>query len=221
MTTICPECAKPMQRICQDCGCFFDTPELVVNDLYNYRPRPRRVYNRLDHFKEVLGQFQGREGKDIPTEVLDKIRDEIDQPLEATSKDIKKVLRKLKLNKYIENTTYILFAITGKQPPYIPREVEDKTIKMFKQIDRAYCSIYKDERKSFLNYNYILYKLLELMRQDEILPRIPILRTRVRLRQHDIIWHQICSELDWTYKPTPSVQATEAAKNRKRNHREP
>ena len=34
-------------------------------------------------------------------------------------------------------------------------------IRMFKQIDRVYADINCDKRKSFLNYYYIVYKLLE------------------------------------------------------------
>ncbi len=41
-------------------------------------------------------------------------------------------MRKLKLTKYMENFYYILFAVTGRQPPYIKREIEDKIMRMFK-----------------------------------------------------------------------------------------
>jgi len=51
-----------MENMCYECGVFFEEPEFIVTDFYNYRPRPKRCYNRMDHFKEVLGQFQGREG---------------------------------------------------------------------------------------------------------------------------------------------------------------
>ena len=89
---VCPECNKKMDEMCVDCGCFFDKPELVVTDLYNYQAKPLRFYNRLDHFKEVLGQFQGREGKHIPPEILEKIKNELPDSREATAEDINKPL---------------------------------------------------------------------------------------------------------------------------------
>ncbi len=55
----------------------------------------------------------------------------------ATAIDVKKAMRKLKLTKYIENFYYILFAVTGEEPPYIKRDFEDKTVRMFKMIDRV------------------------------------------------------------------------------------
>ncbi len=216
MTTLCPECGQPFSeyKMCEDCGIFYDEPEYIVTDLYNYQARPQRSYHRLDHFKEVLGQFQGREGKQIPPEILQQIKDELENPVEATAIDVKKAMRKLKMTKYIENFYYILFAVTGRQPPYIKREIEDKIVRMFKMIDRVYLKIEKDKRRSFLNYYYILFKLLELMGQIELFPQVPLLRTRLRLRQHDFIWKKICDELEWTWKQTDIVYTSSSVNPR-------
>jgi hypothetical protein len=200
--------------MCYDCGCFFEKPEFIVTDLSHYNIRPQRSYNRLDHFKEVLGQFQGREGKQIPLEVLEQIKFELPVFSEVTPTHVKKAMRKLKLTKYMENFYYILFAVTGRQPPYIKREIEDKIIRMFKMIDRVWCSIGRDKRRSFLNYYYILFKLLELMGQNELLPQVPLLRTHLRLRQHDLIWKKVCEELGWTWKTTATSYMTKSAKPR-------
>ena len=102
----------------------------------------------------------------------------------------------------MENFYFILFAMTGKQPPYIKREIEDKIMRMFKMIDRLWCSIEKDRRISFLNYYFIIYKLLELMGQTELMIQVPLLKTRLRLRQHDTLWNQVCEKLGWSWLPT-------------------
>ena len=129
---------------------------------------------------------------------------------------MKKVMRKLKLTKYMENFYYILFAVTGTQPPYIKREIEDKIVRMFKLIDSVWCSIERDKRRSFLNYYYILFKLLQLMGQTELLPQVPLLRTRLRLRQHDFIWQKVCDELGWTWKQTDIAYTDRTTKPSKR-----
>ena len=216
MTTLCPMCNEPMSEdeMCYECGCFFEKQEFIVTDLYNYNARPQRAYHRLDHFKEVLGQFQGREGKQIPPEILHQIKYELPVSREATAVEVKKARRKLKLTKYMENFYYILFAVTGRQPPYIKREIEDKIVRMFKMIDRTWCSIERDSRRSFLNYYYILFKLLELMGQTELLPQVPLLRTRLRLRQHDFIWKKVCDELGWTWKQTDIAYTNNSVKPR-------
>ena len=156
--------------MCEDCGCFFEKQEFIVTDFYNYNARPQRSYNRLDHFKEVLGQFQGRESKAISLKILHQIRCELPVFTKATAIDVKKAIRKLRLTKYIENFYYIMFTMTGEEPPYRKREFEEKIFRMFKMIDRVWCSIERDVRRSFMNYYYILFKLLELMGQTECYP---------------------------------------------------
>ncbi len=99
---------------------------------------------------------------------MERVKDEILKPNRATAADVKKAIRKLKLNKYMDNFYYILFTVSGREPPYIRREVEGKMVRMFKQIDRNYGTISHDTRKSFLNYYYIIFKLLELMKETEL-----------------------------------------------------
>ena len=72
---ICPLCHTSFERMCESCGVFFDEPEYIVHDHWNYVARPKRCYKREDHFKEVVYQFQGIEGKTIPKEVLSKLRE--------------------------------------------------------------------------------------------------------------------------------------------------
>ena len=213
---LCPECGQQFSeyKMCEDCGVFHDEPEFIVTDLYNYIARPKRSYHRLDHFEEVLGQFQGREGKHIPPEILHQIKYELSVFNEVTALDVKKAIRKLKLTRYMENFYYILFTVTGKHPPYIKREIEDKIVRMFKMIDRVWCSIETDKRRSFMNYYYILFKLLELMDQTELLPQVPLLRTRIRLRQHDFLWKKVCDELGWTWKQTEIAYTNQSVKPR-------
>jgi hypothetical protein len=133
---------------------------------------------------------------------------------DLTAADVKKAMRKLKFIKYLENFYYIFFAATGKQPPYIKREIEDKIVRMFKMINRVWCSIEKDKHRSFLSYYDILSKLLELMGHTELLPNVPLLSTRLRLRQHDFIWKKVCDELGWTWKQTDIAYTNNSAKPR-------
>ena len=217
----CPECNLPMEGMREERGVPFEKPELIVTDLYNYVAKPQRFYKREDHFKEVLAQFQGREGKDITAETLEKVKAEVKDASQTDVAEIKRILRKLKLTKYVENAFYITFAIAGQEPPYIPREIEDKMVRMFARITQAYPSVPTDKRRSFLSYYYIIFKLLELMGQKELLPRVPLLRTKLRIRQHDTIWKQLCEELDWTFKRTSFAYVAASPKPRQGAYKKP
>ena len=58
------------EGMCYECGIFFDTPVYEVSDLHNYKVHQTRDYKKLDHFTEVLNQFQGKEMREIPEEVI-------------------------------------------------------------------------------------------------------------------------------------------------------
>jgi hypothetical protein len=73
---------------------------------------------------------------------------------------------------------------------------------MLKMIDRLWCTIEKDKRMSFLNYYVIIYKLLELMGQTELMMQVPLLKTGLRIKQHDCLWNKLCDSLGWSWKPT-------------------
>ena len=95
--------------------------------------------------------------------------------------------------------------LSGTPLPYIKREIEDKMVRLFKQLDRVFGQVRSKvpfARKSFMNYYYVLFKLLDALNQSELLYRVPLLKTSVRLKQHDALWRHICEELDWTFKPT-------------------
>ena len=201
-------CREPMKEMCEECGVFYETQEFIVTDLSNFKIKHKRIYKRLDHFKEVLSQFQGKEGKDIPRTVIERLRENIknDAP---TLHEVKQNLRKLKLNKYVENVIYIHHALTGTPLPFIKREIEDKMIRLFKQLDRVFGLVRSRvpfARTSFLNYYYVLFRLLDYLQQHDLLHRVPLLKTHIRVKQHDAIWRHVCEELDWPFSPTKRQQ---------------
>ena len=189
---------------------FYETQEFIVTDLSNFKIKHKRIYKRLDHFKEVLSQFQGKEGKDIPRTVIERLRESINNDsFRPTIQEVKPNLRKLKLNKYVENVLYIHHVLSGTPLPYIKREIEDKMLRLFKQMERVFGLVRSRvpfARTSFLNYYYVLFKLLDYLQQPELLHRVPLLKTHVRVKQHDALWRHICEELDWPFRPTKRQQ---------------
>jgi len=54
-------------------------------------------------------------------------------------------------------------------------------------------------RKNFLNYNYIFFKMCQLLNKNEFLSLFPLLKSREKLYEHDQIWRGICKELNWKF----------------------
>ena len=113
-TNICKLCYKPFETVCEECGFCYDVHEYTINGLYNYTKIQKVCYQKVTHFKEVLCNFQGRECKIIPDEVLSLIKSHVNNDIQLIDLHvIKHVLKKNKLTKYVENVNSILFILTN------------------------------------------------------------------------------------------------------------
>lgn len=204
--SLCPVCNIHMDRICYECGAFYDEPEYQIFDIFNYTRKQPNGYQTIVHFKEVLNNFQAREMKHIPPTVFDIVKKEIKNNTQYLNGYVLRgILKKHKLSKYVENVNSILFTLTGLQPPYIPKLIELKLIKYFKQVSRVYGLCKSQNRTNFLNYYYVLYKLLELLNYDDLLGRIPRIKSKHRILEHDRTWKLICDKLNWQFIKTKLV----------------
>jgi hypothetical protein len=92
--------------------------------------------------------------------------------------------------------------LSGIKPPKMPVELEEQLRMMFKDIQKPFDNNCPVERKNFLSYSYVLYKFCELLSEDSYLKYFPLLKSKEKLHQQDIIWKRICIELHWEYIPT-------------------
>jgi hypothetical protein len=69
-------------------------------------------------------------------------------------------------------------------------------------IQGSYAKFCPGDRVNFLNYYYTLYKLCELLQQHHYLPYFPMLKDREKRIEQDVIWKNICEELNWEYIAT-------------------
>ena len=174
-----------------------ETSEKVVN--YSYK--------RENHFNEWLSQFQAQEMTTIPTEVMDQLRSELKKMKiktldEITHAKIRGLLKKLRLNKYYEHVPYITNILNGIKAPNMPPELEERLRIMFKDIQKPFDKNCPSERKNFLSYSYVLYKFCELLGEDDYLKYFPLLKSKEKLYQQDVIWKLICQDLQWEFIPT-------------------
>ncbi len=194
-------------NICYSCGLteinsVSLTPEWNVSETHDFiKPYS---YKRTSHFKEWITQIQGREGTNIPDDIINILLIEIkkerltDKSL-ITYYKIKEFLKKLKLNKYYEHIPNIIHRITGNKQLIISQELEDKLIDMFNKIQDPFIKHCPKERKNFLSYSYTLYKFFELLNKPEYLIYFPLLKSREKLFEQERVWMLICKELDWEF----------------------
>ena len=214
----CPECGSSNVQIesnvnelvCMDCA----VTEPWISEELTYREEQEQTemiviysYKRDNHFNEWLLQFQAQEQTNIPEEVIEKLRHEfkktkIKNVEEITHSKVRSFLKKLKLNKYYEHVPYIANILNGIQPPKMTLELEERLRRMFQDIQEPFNKHCPENRKNFLSYSYVLYKFCELLGEDEYLDCFPLLKSKEKLYQQDVIWKNICKELKWEFIST-------------------
>lgn len=193
--------------VCNNCGKH--DKYLVENEKPSYKEPPKEVcfyaYKRINHFREILAQFQAKETTQIPEKVIVSIKSQIKKERinlnQITNKKAKDILKKLGYNKYYEHIPFIKDKL-GIRPPVMSPELEDRLCNLFMEIQRPYAKFCPDDRVNFLNYYYTVYKLCELLDEKEFLPYFPMLKDREKRIEQDEIWKKICEELNWEFIPT-------------------
>ena len=190
-------------------GCSKIVPFLVENEKPSYKEPPKEVcfyaYKRINHFREILAQFQAKETTQIPEKVLEDIINQIKKERmeikQLTNKKAKDILKKLGYNKYYEHIPFIKDKL-GIKPPIMSPELEETLCNLFLDIQKPYSKNCPDDRVNFLNYYYVLYKMCELLDERKFLPFFPMLKDPVKRIEQDEIWKKICIELKWEFIPT-------------------
>jgi hypothetical protein len=212
---ICQYCLKGELIPIEDEGllvcnlCSRNIPYLIENEKPSYKEPPKEVcfyaYKRINHFKEILAQFQGKETTQIPTEVIENIKLQIKKERIELSQinniKTKEVLKKLGYNKYYEHIPFIKDKL-GIKPPIMSQELEETLCNLFIELQSPYSKFCPDDRVNFLNYYYTAYKLCELLGETQYLENFPMLKDREKRIEQDAIWKKICFELNWEFIQT-------------------
>lgn len=214
-TDICQYCGKGELIPLEDEGilicniCSRNVLYLVENDKPSYKEPPKEVcsyaYKRINHFKEIIAQFQGKETTQIPEIVIENIKQQIKkeriQPFQINYTKTKDILKKLDYSKYYEHIPFINEKF-GIKPPIMTQELEETLCNLFFEIQAPYSKYCPNYRINFLNYYYTLFKLCELLGEYSYLEHIPKLKDDQKRMEQDEIWKKICIEKDWEFIST-------------------
>lgn len=193
--------------VCNHCSKY--VAYLFESEKPSYKEPPKEAcfyaYKRINHFKEILAQFQAKETTQIPLEVIDNIKLQIKKERISLSKftntKAKDILKKLGYNKFYEHIPYIKDKL-GIKPPTMTPQLEEQLCNLFMEIQGPYAKFCPDDRVNFLNYYYTIYKLCELLGQTQFLSYFPLLKDREKQIEQDEIWKKICADLNWEFIPT-------------------
>ena len=195
--------------ICNNVKCGKFVIHIIDNNKPLNKEMPNEVsytaYIRLNHFKEILSQFQAKETTKIPEEVLDAVKQRIKKERKNINElnyiEMRNILSTLGYNKYFEHIQYIN-SILGIKPPIMNEELIETLCVLFIEIQQPWAIFCPITRTNFFNYTYILCQLCVLLDQRQYLPYIPMMKDRIKQLEQDMIWKRVCDYLDWEYFPT-------------------
>lgn len=212
----CPRCKIEMICIQHDSvtvcpGCGYQESLLVEQNRPLLRHHNKEAshfsYKRINHFREWCSQVQGKESTDIPEEIFEQIlqeirKEKIQDTKKITYNKMREILKRLRINKYYEHIHYIINRINGVPSPYFSLELEEKLCSMFKEIQGPFLKHCPKDRKNFLSYSYVLYKLFQILGKHEYLRFFQLLKSREKLSIQDQIFKKICEDLGWPFYPS-------------------
>ena len=189
---------------------------MVYNDINRINFNTKFKYDKRQHFKDTINQYQGLQHKNIPDHVISNIIDMIEKhgladmsksdPKERYSKltkeHIQMFLSEIDQSQYYEDKQLIYSKITTIPCPNI-QKLEKVLLQDFEQLVEAFLSFPEEvvDRKNFLNAHYVLRQLLR--RRNVVVSEHDLnnLKTPNRLRQHDDIYQMCCEKLGWNFTP--------------------
>lgn len=212
---VCSDCGSVMRYnsqeailVCPQCGvCVNHIDVTSASTQYGDEVEfSTFLYKRHTHFNALMQNCQAKGSSSAPRYILNKIMEQLYKEkvfdLESITKEkVRKLIHDLKLdNKYYQHSTQIACTLSGKPPPRMTPEQEQRLSIMFQRIQIPFEMHCPKDRKNFFSYAFCMYKCCELLGYREFLHCFPLLKGKKKLEKQDEMWKKICDELDWEWK---------------------
>ena len=167
--------------------------------------RRKCIYKRSDNFKAILNQFLYGGKQFVPDDVMEMIRDEIhdetnilyNYTIPITIPILECILKGNEMMIYKDSIYFIFFKLSGKSFPHITTKEYNTILNVFNVVSSIYDKYKPKGRKSFLNYSFVLKKLLIMLRKVEYAKCIPPLKTCLKQKELERVWELITKDPEW------------------------
>ena len=167
--------------------------------------RRKCIYKRSDNFKVILNQFLYGGKRVVLDDVMEAIRDEIhdvtnilyNYTIPITIPILECILKRNELTMYKGSLYYIFFELSGKSFPHITTKEYNLALNMFNVASSIYDKYRPKGRKSFLNYSFVLKKLLIMLEKVKYAKCISQLKTHSKQNELERVWELITKDPEW------------------------
>ena len=192
--------------VCTKCGLCEYYPVYVAS--YNHTMQPLRrkcIHKRSDNFKVILNQFFYGGKKLVPDDVMETIKDEIrnetnilyNYTIPITIPILEHILKRNELAMHKDSIYFIYFKLSGGSFPHVTTKEYNTILSMFNVVSSIYDKYKPNDRKSFLNYSFVVKKLLIMLGKVEYAKYIPQLKTHSKQKELEWVWELITKDCEW------------------------
>ena len=197
---------KRSALVCTKCGLCEYYPVYVAS--YNHTMQPSRrkcICKRSDNFKVILNQFLYGGKRVVPDDIMETIRGEIHDgtnilyPYEIPLMIpiLECILKRNELTMYKDSIYFIYFKLGGGVFPHITTKEYNTILGVFNVVSSIYDKYRPNDRKSFLNYSFVLKELLIVLGKVEYAKCIPQLKTHSKRKELERMWELITKDHEW------------------------
>ena len=198
--------SHPGSLVCDDCGVV--QPGCVFYETMYGRnvSRSSSNYKRIHHWHERISQLLLMETAIPDNEMLRIAERLLDGSHAVISKDtIRGVLRSLNMQLYIEKWLQIIHRCTKIAPPAPGGALLEKMDDMFQTLQEPFNCFRVEQRKNFLNYNYVFCRLFQIVDCTQFCMFFPLIKSKQKLKQLDEMWLRMATSVKWDAKPLVPV----------------
>ena len=192
--------------VCTKCGSCEYYPVYVAS--YNHTMQPLRskcIYKRSDNFKVILNQFFHGGNRVVPDDIMEIMRDEIHYEtnilylyeITLTIPILECILKNNELSMYKDSIYFIYFKLSGGSFLHITTKEYNTIFSVFNVVSSIYDKYKPNDRKSFLNYSFVLKKLLIMLGKVEYAKYIPQLKTHSKQKELERVRELITRDREW------------------------
>jgi len=191
---ICQKCLIPLMEddgmfVCIQCGQFnYPCVNTYGDDekIYNKFSNPS-IYVRLNHFKEILHQLQGKETKRFPEDKFTLVQEQFKakESVQENIVEMKKLLRKLKLNKYIKVTNNILTNLKVISPPVINENLFEILCLKFCDVESKFSKLQDESRTNMIPAHFLLFRIFNDLGHFKYLPFLSFTKNQKLLKKYN------------------------------------
>ena len=107
------------------------------------------------------------------------------------------ILKRNELSMYKDSIYLIYLKLSGGSFPHITTKEYSTILSMFNVVSSIYDKYKPNDRKSFLNYSFVLKKLLIMLGKVEYAKYIPQLKTHSNQKELEQVWELITKDHEW------------------------